>query len=753
MADPFDLFGLSDLTGSQQQQQGQQQGQQQQSVPPLIPPPSFPHASSQQPFPVGLTSSPPPPFRQPQTFPQRLSPDPFPFFNTPLTPPPQHLQQQLQHQRSASSPSTLLADNLQQQQQTPPLQRRQTQPPPTGWVPKTGSVRAPDLFGSNVGGGGSQELAGLFQQNSSTGVVGGASNVGIGVNNLVGGSGVGAGGSVNTDTASLFGSSVAATSFPAFDANLSTAQPTRSLLDSSPQLPFGDPPAPVVPTVSTPQPLTQQQKSEFVGEPIPFFNSPSTTNTNPAPAATSTHQRAASGDPFDFFETLGSSTVPSMSASPSLSVPTQQQGPVGMVRQESLSQPVSVVPVSSANTTIPHHHHQSLSPLVSAPTSSSNLGGTNDPLGSMSDLLRAVPSAASTSSSGVDFFEGLAAQQQVQTQPQQQQPIQSSPFPVPPAAAAPATVPLFNATFGAGGTAAGTPAGGFGNSYVNDKPLPQVPPPISITSTVSNILATYPTSTPSPTKPYATSTPTPATPTPTDVDPKYLSLPTRHWIDSTIFYEIPVTDPVQDSIGKNFGLPERPKRRLMTPEDAKKTNRADPFSPLLIARSWRSTALLAQHRLLKCHPGQVDEIMRLWFIRLVALTKLKLFEIAAAEMDALGLNPDAPLDPDWSMYAPSGGDANDEQPKSSAESSSSSSSSSSSLSIDQPQVTNQGTVTTTGGSKKDILDTTFDDVRIDDDDEEEDGPLRFEAYPDLFPPGRRGHMVSFELRMLHAYWP
>ncbi|KAI9104534.1 hypothetical protein DFS34DRAFT_575911, partial [Phlyctochytrium arcticum] len=52
--------------------------------------------------------------------------------------------------------------------------------------------------------------------------------------------------------------------------------------------------------------------------------------------------------------------------------------------------------------------------------------------------------------------------------------------------------------------------------------------------------------------------------------------------------------------------------------------------------SWRSVAILARQRLLAMHPAEVKEIMRWWFVRLLALAKLKLFEFASGELTKVG---------------------------------------------------------------------------------------------------------------------
>jgi hypothetical protein len=58
----------------------------------------------------------------------------------------------------------------------------------------------------------------------------------------------------------------------------------------------------------------------------------------------------------------------------------------------------------------------------------------------------------------------------------------------------------------------------------------------------------------------------------------------------------------------------------------------------LIYFSWRNVAQLARNDLIACHPTEVDEIMRLWFLRWTALLKLKLYDIILQESEKLKIS-------------------------------------------------------------------------------------------------------------------
>ncbi|KAJ1527375.1 Trafficking protein particle complex subunit 12 [Nowakowskiella sp. JEL0078] len=110
---------------------------------------------------------------------------------------------------------------------------------------------------------------------------------------------------------------------------------------------------------------------------------------------------------------------------------------------------------------------------------------------------------------------------------------------------------------------------------------------------------------------------------------KFFKLPTKRWIDMTVFSEIPVVDPVLDTLAKYNMKDSSRKSRT---EDSESTD----IAQLMSQNSWRALAKLARKRLLACHPGQVSAIMRLWFLRLTALVRLRLLDVVALELDRLG---------------------------------------------------------------------------------------------------------------------
>lgn len=73
----------------------------------------------------------------------------------------------------------------------------------------------------------------------------------------------------------------------------------------------------------------------------------------------------------------------------------------------------------------------------------------------------------------------------------------------------------------------------------------------------------------------------------------------------------------------------------MTIEDALEF--PDPYKALISSNSMRNLAILARNDLIATHPQNVDDIMRLWFIRWWALLKLSFFDIIKLEADKLNV--------------------------------------------------------------------------------------------------------------------
>ncbi|KAJ3117326.1 Trafficking protein particle complex subunit 12 [Nowakowskiella sp. JEL0407] len=172
------------------------------------------------------------------------------------------------------------------------------------------------------------------------------------------------------------------------------------------------------------------------------------------------------------------------------------------------------------------------------------------------------------------------------------------------------------------------------NKIDDSKQLPFVPPSTPPNQNIETGQQPTQPLDPNPLKPPTKKSTHTRTASQPQVDAKYYKLPTKRWIDITVFYDIPPVDPVLDLLSKHARPETTRQRKLKSFED----NESDPtaLSIFLKTNSWRAVAKLARKRLLACHPGQIDEIMRLWFLRLTAMVRLKLYEVVALELERLG---------------------------------------------------------------------------------------------------------------------
>jgi hypothetical protein len=123
---------------------------------------------------------------------------------------------------------------------------------------------------------------------------------------------------------------------------------------------------------------------------------------------------------------------------------------------------------------------------------------------------------------------------------------------------------------------------------------------------------------------------------PAPFDPRLANLPTRRWIDPSVFHEISSVDQVADPINKAFPSHDtRPTRKLLRAEDVE--HDPDPFQRLLVSGSYRAAANLARRKILATSAGDIESLGLLWLIRLTCLCKLGLYDMAQLEIDKLSL--------------------------------------------------------------------------------------------------------------------
>jgi len=106
--------------------------------------------------------------------------------------------------------------------------------------------------------------------------------------------------------------------------------------------------------------------------------------------------------------------------------------------------------------------------------------------------------------------------------------------------------------------------------------------------------------------------------------------------NSTLFYDIPMTDALSDLIEKHVPPEKRPRRDSIELADVEKMKTSDALQDLVNRKSWRAVARFARNRIVQTNPSHLAEILQLWYVRLQALVNLRLYQLALAELDKLG---------------------------------------------------------------------------------------------------------------------
>ncbi|RCH81332.1 hypothetical protein CU097_000706, partial [Rhizopus azygosporus] len=95
------------------------------------------------------------------------------------------------------------------------------------------------------------------------------------------------------------------------------------------------------------------------------------------------------------------------------------------------------------------------------------------------------------------------------------------------------------------------------------------------------------------------------------------------------FYDIPTSDAFNDLLERYIPLQNnRPQRNV---EDNLKNPEL-----MVMKNMWRSVAKYARQHIIQSDPSDLKSILELWHMRLLALTKLGLYQLATAELEKLG---------------------------------------------------------------------------------------------------------------------
>jgi hypothetical protein len=144
--------------------------------------------------------------------------------------------------------------------------------------------------------------------------------------------------------------------------------------------------------------------------------------------------------------------------------------------------------------------------------------------------------------------------------------------------------------------------------------------------------------------------------------------------EPSIFYDIPPFDPVQDLVNKLYELDQRPIRNLQRMDEASLTTLSEQLTSrskepkkllqnLITAQSWCSVAQVSKRWIVSMPEIAldilsssndpiteiIDELMLLWFIRITSLIKLRLHQLAVAELERVTLSSTSP-EMMWSSY-------------------------------------------------------------------------------------------------------
>ncbi|KAK4520749.1 uncharacterized protein ATC70_006629 [Mucor velutinosus] len=95
------------------------------------------------------------------------------------------------------------------------------------------------------------------------------------------------------------------------------------------------------------------------------------------------------------------------------------------------------------------------------------------------------------------------------------------------------------------------------------------------------------------------------------------------------FYDIPVSDAFNELLERYVPPQERP------PRDAD-IDKQKGLETMVMNNMWRSIAKYARQQIIQSDPTHVESILQLWYVRLLALTKLGLCQLASAEFEKIG---------------------------------------------------------------------------------------------------------------------
>ncbi|KAL1922649.1 uncharacterized protein VTP21DRAFT_10188 [Calcarisporiella thermophila] len=98
-----------------------------------------------------------------------------------------------------------------------------------------------------------------------------------------------------------------------------------------------------------------------------------------------------------------------------------------------------------------------------------------------------------------------------------------------------------------------------------------------------------------------------------------------------MFLDLPLSDPLQLLAEKHLPVEQRPIKDGGA-IDKDRAGEDDYMRELIMTNSWRAVANCARYRILNTNPLDTRALLQLWHTRFVALKKIRLFHVAATEM-------------------------------------------------------------------------------------------------------------------------
>ncbi|KAI8093705.1 uncharacterized protein BX664DRAFT_330357 [Halteromyces radiatus] len=104
---------------------------------------------------------------------------------------------------------------------------------------------------------------------------------------------------------------------------------------------------------------------------------------------------------------------------------------------------------------------------------------------------------------------------------------------------------------------------------------------------------------------------------------------------NTSFYDIPITDAFTELLERYIPPDQRPERQQQQQPLIHLDDKPEGLMTMVMNNHWRAVARYARQKLVETSPQDADTILQLWYVRLLALYQLQLYQLASAEFEKL----------------------------------------------------------------------------------------------------------------------